>query len=264
LGDYWTFRDGEDYLLFDAGPVGPDSLPAHSHADLMSFEASIHRRRIFVDSGVFNYQDDPMRQYCRSSRAHNVLGIDGHDQCDMWSRFRMGYRGRPIGFSCGSTQKFHWARAAHNAYRRLGVPVVGRWIACRPGGPWLCLDWARGHGSHRLMSRLHLHPDVLVEKTDIAVFLKIDEYVLTLNYLTPGTICLSDGWYCSEFGTRQPTRVLTWEARGTLPAWSGWSLVWGSCDGSATLDVNDQKEPRVTWHERGTAIRLDPTSGFSY
>ena len=106
-------------------------MPAHAHADLLTFEASFGGRRLFVDSGVFNYEDDAMRRYCRSSAAHNVLQIDGHDQCDMWSRFRMGYRGWPTGLECGQTHGFHWARAAHNAYRRLGVPKLGRWLACR-------------------------------------------------------------------------------------------------------------------------------------
>ncbi len=153
VGDCWIYRHGKDFVIFDAGPVGANHLPAHAHADLLSLEASFRGRRLLVDSGVFNYALDAMRAYCRSSAAHNVLQIDAEDQCDMWSRFRMGYRGWPRGLKSGETHGFHWARATHNAYRRLGVPKVGRWLACRPGGPWLCVDWALGKGRRRLSSR---------------------------------------------------------------------------------------------------------------
>jgi uncharacterized heparinase superfamily protein len=135
VGDYWTWRHERDYLLFDAGPVGPDHLPAHAHADLLNIEISIDGRRFVVDSGVFDYEDGPMRRYCRSTAAHNALEIDGASQCDMWSRFRMGHRGWPTSLFTGSEGGFDWTSAAHNAYRRLGAPTVGRWIACRPGGP---------------------------------------------------------------------------------------------------------------------------------
>ena len=46
VGDYWLFRHDNDLLLFDAGPVGPDDLPAHAHADLLTLEASVGGRRL--------------------------------------------------------------------------------------------------------------------------------------------------------------------------------------------------------------------------
>jgi hypothetical protein len=76
IGSYWTFRDGGDYVVLDAGPVGADHLPAHAHSDLLTWEASLGGQRLVVDSGVYHYQNDAMRQYCRSTAAHNVLQID--------------------------------------------------------------------------------------------------------------------------------------------------------------------------------------------
>jgi len=257
LGGYWTYREDGDFLLFDAGPVGPDHLPAHAHADLLSFEASIRGRRLFVDSGVFNYEDDPMRRYCRSTAAHNVLELDDRDQCDMWSRFRMGYRGWPFEFAVGETDRFHWAAARHNAYRRVGVPAVGRWIGCRSGGPWLCVDWAEGTGTHTLSARLHLHPDVLAEEVaDDEVRLEIDGVVLALRYLTAGQITLAEGWYCSEFGRREPAPVVRWTASVKLPAACGWSLTWGDCRGAARLDQTPGKGILLEWTENDELVQL--------
>jgi len=257
VGDYWVYRQGDDFLLFDAGPVGPDHLPAHAHADLLSFEASIRGQRLFVDSGVFSYQDDPMRRYGRSTRAHNVLQIDGHDQCDTWSRFRMGYRGWPSGFTAGEESGFHWARASHNAYRRLDVPRVGRWIACRPGGPWLCVDWVEGRGRRDLSAWLHLHPDVTVEKVgDDRVRLEAGGTVLHLHYLTAGRVTLDDGWYSPQFGHRIRCPVVRWTASASLPAVCAWSLAWGDCRGRASVEHAEGDNVVVRWTEGNQSLRF--------
>jgi len=257
LGDYWFYRHADDFVLFDAGPVGPDHLPAHAHADLLSLEASFQGRRLVVDSGVFNYEDDAMRRYCRSSAAHNVLQIDGCDQCDMWSRFRMGYRGWPGALEAGEDHGFHWARATHNAYRRLGVPRVGRWLACRPGGPWLCVDWAEGKRRHQVSNWLHLHPDVNAQLvSDDNVRLSIDGIVLRLRHLTPGQINLTTGWYCPEFGRRLQCPVVRWTAEATLPLLCGWYLTWHERDGTAELDRTASGAVLLRWRDRNGELAL--------
>lgn len=259
VGDYWVFRDGNDFLLFDAGPVGPDHLPAHAHADLLTIEASLGGRRLLVDSGVFDYADTPMRRYCRSTAAHNVLEIDGADQCDMWSRFRMGYRGWPTGLAWGETEGFSWVRAEHNAYRRRGVARVGRWLACRPGGPWLCVDWAEGTGAHQLTARLHLHPDAQVQPTsDREVAIDHHGRRLWLRFLAPGEVSVESGWYCPEFGSRLSAPVIRWAARSVLPAVCGWSLIWGNGSGETTLMGGGDGRPIVVWRSGARAVELRP------
>lgn len=255
-GDYWVFRDGGDFLLFDAGPVGADHLPAHAHADLLTLEASLGGHRLFVDSGVFDYGDGAMRRYCRSSAAHNVLVVDDTDQCDMWSRFRMGYRGWPEDLEQGATAGFAWARATHNAYRRLGVVRVGRYLACRPGGPWLCADWAMGTGRHELCTRIHLHPECAVERSSDGAF-RIDHFGRTvrLQFLVPGEVSLETAWYCPEFGRKQPASVVCWRGWGDLPAWCGWSLSWGESDGAALLE-RAGTGLSLTWTEGSEESRL--------
>ena len=256
-GDYWVYRSGRDLLVFDAGPVGPDHLPAHAHADLLTFEASWNGQRLFVDSGVFNYQDDAMRQYCRSTAAHNVLQIDDQNQCDVWSRFRMGRRGWPGGLAMGQSDGFFWARSWHNAYRRPGVPRVGRDLACRPGGPWFCVDWAHGKGTRRLTQRLHLHPQVrasLVSPEEIE--LCCGDAVLRLHFLAPGEITIDRAWYCPEFGVKIESPVVRWTAKSPLPAVTGWCLVPRSNQGRASLLAEDDGRWSLCWEEAGQAISL--------
>jgi uncharacterized heparinase superfamily protein len=248
VGDYWVYRSGEDYLLLDAGPVGPDHLPAHAHADLLTIEASVRGQRLLVDSGVFSYRDDPMRQYCRSTPAHNVLQIDSADQCDMWSRFRMGQRGWPTACERGQTGDFAWARAQHNAYRRLGATTVGRWLAGCPGGPWFCIDRVQGTGRHELVSWLHFHPDVSVAPIGATELqLVVGDLPLRLRWLTEGQMTLADGWYCPQLGQRQRAPVVRWEAAGPLPAVCGWCLLWPGREGIASLETSTDDTTVLHW-----------------
>jgi len=226
-GPYWIHRDGDDAMIFDAGPVGADHLPAHAHADLLGFEASIAGQRAFVDSGVHDYQDGEMRRYCRSSAAHNVLTVDDADQCDMWSKFRMGYRGHPGALITGQREGFHYAWARHDAYRRLGVPVTGRLVACRPQ-QWLIIDWATGRGRHRLTNRLHVHPSLQVELADGVFRLRGEGLDVRIAPLAVGETHLETGWYCPRFGQRIENRVLVWQRDVDLPHASGWQIAWGS------------------------------------
>lgn len=245
IGPYWIWRDQQlQMLLFDAGLVGADHLPAHAHCDLLNIEASVGGRRLVVDTGVFGYEDDPMRQYCRSTAAHNVLQIDGLNQCDVWSRFRMGHRGHPTPLETGEHGEFSWARAAHNAYRRCGVPRVGRWIGCRTGGLWMIVDWACGTGAHRLTNRLHLHPQASVVETERnCVRIDLEQVTCHVAALGEGRLSIKRGWYCPEFGLCLSAPVLEWEAQAQLPAACGWCF---------------RSQP----HEQLPALRIDANSAI--
>src|SRR6202011_6026913 len=57
-----------DFLFFDAGEPCPPYLPAHAHADLLSYELTVGGRRLVVDSGVYEYAPGSWRNYFRSTR----------------------------------------------------------------------------------------------------------------------------------------------------------------------------------------------------
>src|SRR5690606_20370317 len=45
---YARIARGGAVALLDIAPVGPDYLPGHAHADTLSFELSVHGRRVIV------------------------------------------------------------------------------------------------------------------------------------------------------------------------------------------------------------------------
>jgi len=250
VGDYWTWCDGDDYLIFDAGPVGADSLPAHAHCDLLNIEVSLAGQRVITDSGTSDFHDRKMREYCRSTKAHNVLQVDDAEQCDMWSRFRMGYRGWPTRLVTGSDHGFSWCRATHNAYRRIGVPEVGRWVACRSGGPWIVMDWARGQGERQLTQWLHLHPNVCVsEFSRNDVKLALNGVRCRISFLTPGELSIEPGHYCPELGKCYQAPVLKLTTRTKLPGLIAWSLVREQSNGSVRVRRDEAGRTELIWND---------------
>ena len=255
IGDYWVFRRGGNCMVFDAGPVGPDHLPAHAHADLLNCEASWHGKRLFVDGGVADYEDSPERAFCRGTSAHNVLEIDGQNQCDVWSRFRMGRRGWPEKLRCGQDGPFHWAWCAHNAYRFLGVPRVGRLLVCASEGPWVIVDWAEGRGEHRFVQRLRLGPDWRVAGEGGDRLIVTDgQKSLSVCSLSQAEIHCRPSRYYPFFGRGVPVTVLEQETAACPPWASGWIVACGD-DEPPKVEV-DGEAARVYWRGASVAIVL--------
>lgn len=106
-------------LIFDAGNVGPDYIPGHAHADTLSFEFSIAKNRVFVNSGISQYGNDKLRILQRKTSSHNTVEIDKKDSSEVWSSFRVANRARTF------NQKFEIKNnrvilsAEHDGYSNL-------------------------------------------------------------------------------------------------------------------------------------------------
>jgi hypothetical protein len=86
---YVFLRAGRCWLAFDCGPPAPDFLPAHAHADALSFQLWVDGRPIVVDPGTSTYEPSPTRAYERGTEAHSTIAVDG-DQFQIWGSFRSG------------------------------------------------------------------------------------------------------------------------------------------------------------------------------
>ncbi|MCU0226902.1 MAG: heparinase II/III family protein [Bryobacterales bacterium] len=80
-------------VLFDAGGFGPFRA-GHSHSDALQILLWTAGEEVLADSGTCTYIADPiLRDYFRSSAAHNTIRIDGHDQAVPAGPF--AWNGRP-------------------------------------------------------------------------------------------------------------------------------------------------------------------------
>ena len=62
-------REGPLWLAFRCGPSAPDYLPAHAHADALSFQLWWRGRPVVADPGTYTYEPGKDRDWFRSTRA---------------------------------------------------------------------------------------------------------------------------------------------------------------------------------------------------
>lgn len=161
---YWGWAGREEHFVFDAGPLGPDHQPGHGHADTLAFEWSLGGRRIFTDTGVYEYEPGERRAYDRSTAAHNTAEVDGRDQCELWASFRCGRRVRleaaeklPSvgGWSVGGAYRGGRAKGGRARHRR---------VVLREAGAYRFTDEVVAAGSHTATLHLHLAPGLTLRR----------------------------------------------------------------------------------------------------
>ncbi|MHB1543524.1 MAG: heparinase II/III family protein [Gammaproteobacteria bacterium] len=116
---YIRLETGQAVLIADLAPIGPDYQPGHAHADTLSFELSLGRRRVLVNGGTSTYEAGPDRERQRGTALHNTVVVDGEDSSEVWGSFRVARRARPESVRSGQDGDQLWIEGAHDGYRRL-------------------------------------------------------------------------------------------------------------------------------------------------
>lgn len=227
-----------DYLVVDAGPIGPDYQPGHGHADLFSFELSLAGQRLVVDSGNYDYEPSAERAYCRSTRAHNTVEIEGQDQCELWGAFRVGRRARPRELAFRDGADGFCLSAWHDGYGHLpGGPRHRRQVSWHDSGVVAVRDTVRAAAPVSCLCRLHLHPECRIVDTDRRrVTVLRGELESTIAFTGAGTLRRERGIYCPAFGVALENDVLVFESRSDLVR-TGFVIARGRADVSLDLDA---------------------------
>jgi uncharacterized heparinase superfamily protein len=160
-----------------------------------------------------------MRQYVRSTAAHNTVAIDGTDQIECWDSFRVARRAAPYDVSWVETEHGAVFEGAYGGYarligdqlthrRRLKVDADRRVLRVE--------DEITGEGQHRIASRLHLHPEVSVHEGPDGWTLQREGSTCTVS-VDGAPARWETGWYCPQFGIREKNKVLVLHLDATLP-----------------------------------------------
>ena len=104
-------------MVADIGNIGPDYIPGHAHSDTFSFVLHAGGRPFIVDTGTSTYESGPMRNYQRSTAAHNTVTVEDKEQSEMWGSFRVGGRARVQ----DANESDNFISATHNGYARMGA-----------------------------------------------------------------------------------------------------------------------------------------------
>jgi len=218
---YYVCRKASDMIIIDCGLIGPDYQPGHAHCDTLSYELVLDGRRVVVDSGVFDYEPSQARAYVRSTRAHNTVIVDGAEQSEVWSVFRVARRARPIQGRIDKTEDgVILFEGTHDGYKRLpGKPIHRRRISYDEQGSWIVIDELTGTGIHHMESVVHIHPEFAIVELGDGVC-RIDrngEPVAMIEALNPCAMRIEQGCYFPEFGLSYRNPVIAFACSGEVP-----------------------------------------------
>jgi uncharacterized heparinase superfamily protein len=220
-------------IVVDGGELGPDYQPGHGHCDTLSYELHKDGVPIIVDSGVFGYENDDMRHYCRSTEAHNTVRLDGQEQSEIWGVFRVARRAKPSRVSTHSGEEYVAFDGSHDGYARLPGRGIHRRRIVLLREYVVVLDELEGHDVASIESYLHLDPGLSVDVFERHAFIGgVGNQIAVLPF---GTLQLAqlDGWVCREFGTRVRNDVILLKGESELPVSFGYVL--GFVEGMASL-----------------------------
>jgi len=216
---YYIYDSDDAYLIIDGGPIGPDYLPAHAHADIFSYELSVEGNLFIVDTGVYEYEAGDMRDYVRSTKAHNTVCVDGVNQAECWDSFRVARRYPPRSVSFTQKEGQSHFEGCFDGYAQL----IGDQIAHRrhidadqDERTIVVEDTITGEGGHTVESRIHLHPDVQVERNQDYIYLERTGCSVRIS-ARDSIVRFEDGWYCPEFGKRIKQDVIVLQSDSALP-----------------------------------------------
>ncbi len=124
---YAVMRDGwsdhSSYVMMDCGPHGSLAF-AHSHADALSIEFAALGKPWIVDPGTFTYTaDSELRDWFRSTQAHNTVTVDGQSQSVTGGPFSWKHVAKTKLDDFILEDSFDYLEASHDGYGRLADPV---------------------------------------------------------------------------------------------------------------------------------------------
>ncbi|HIF9275869.1 TPA: heparinase II/III family protein [Photobacterium damselae] len=191
----------DDYtIIFDHANVGPDYLPGHAHADTLSFEMSIGKQRLFVNSGtsLYGISDERLRQ--RKTAAHNTVEINGCDSSEVWSGFRVARRA----YSTLNKSLFDEMNqnvvisASHDGYTRVDKNIIhSRTLTC--SFDQVTIDDTFGQVVVGTFI-LHLHPNIeIIKRSNRILMLKINDF-LNVEFSSSDDIKIEPSTWHPRFG----------------------------------------------------------------
>jgi hypothetical protein len=111
---YRKYQFGKYECVVDVAPIGPSYQSGHGHADALSFILFYKSAPLFVEAGTSTYEIGSIRDYERSTAAHNTVVLDNTNQSEVWGGFRVGERAT-VNINYESANRLE---ASHNGYKK--------------------------------------------------------------------------------------------------------------------------------------------------
>lgn len=194
--------------FIDVAEIGPDYLPAHGHADTLSFELSIFGERLIVNSGTYEYEMGKVRDYERSTAAHNTVVIDNQNSSEVWGSFRVARRAKPGKPNIQKHDDNLSIDCSHSGYSHLnGKPIHHRkWLFSQNS---ICIEDNIEGVCDRAFAYFHFSPKImLIEKKGNKCLMQLNSQKKIEVKIKSGKFEVIDTYHSSEFGKRDKTKSL--------------------------------------------------------
>lgn len=226
-GGYYVMRDGwqkdANYLLVDCGPHGALNC-GHAHSDALSIELASRGRTLLVDSGTYTYTGSKeLRDYFRSSVAHNTLTIDGESASVPAGPFSWKETANASILEWKSNKRFDFLIGDHDGYKRLvaGAATHTRSVLFLKDDYWIVRDAVTTNGEHRYDLNFHFAADshASLEQFECATASPIERAtdksgLQIFSFADNGEWRIEDGWISSCYGDRADAPVCTFSSKG--------------------------------------------------
>lgn len=229
----YGWRARSDMFIIDCGDIGPSYQPGHTHCDFLSYELMLNEQRVIVNSGVYEYQSGSMRDYVRSTGAHNTITIDEDEQSELWGEFRVARRARKLAAGISKKPGFVTFSGAYRGFYQSGGKLQHR-----RNVKIELTDDERIHdiaikdeisgldGKHTIRSYIHFHPDISVE--DLyggKLRFKIGDNAIGRVHLINFTgYIITKSCYCPEFGVKLANPCIVILTESILPVETGYRI----------------------------------------
>jgi len=268
-GGYAIMRSGWDndahQMIFDAGPLGCPYSSGHGHADLLSIQCSVFGKPYLIDPGTYCYTaDEKLRNYFRSTFAHNTVVVDGTSQAAPKGPFAWDKKVKATLRRWVATDDFVLVDADHDAYQQLSDPVTHRRrVLFSNQRYWIVVDDLDGRAEHQL--------DLCYQFSSQAVALKNESWVEAAGndgrglrvrafstvrldaHINKGGLNPIHGWVSPDYGQQHSAPQLVYSTRAELPV----RIV------TLLLPVEDMltAPPVVEQHMKGRSMYLTMNDG---
>lgn len=208
---YVRIEKGELTAILDIAAIGSDYIPGHAHADSLSFECSLFKQKIIVNSGTSLYGTSKERLRQRGTKAHSTLAIDDKDSSEVWGGFRVARRARILDSRVESNDDRIVVSASHDGYCRLNGKLKHsrQWILTEQSLE--VIDIVQGKGKHKIEIIYHLAPEISILNKGINfIELLANKQKVMMKFDGKGELFIEPSTYHPEFGLSIENRKIIW------------------------------------------------------
>lgn len=222
---FYVMRDGWDrqssFVLIDCGRHGSEAGSGHAHSDALAFELALRGTTWLVDPATHVYGSQPeLRNWFRSSEAHNTATVDGEGQSVPANPFAWNATAE-----C-SIDRFEDHDdsvifvGSHDGYRRLSDPVFHERaiIMLRERSVFIVDDQFTAESRHTYSIRFHFTPESKTTVLDRGLRACMpDGSSLILQFFVAGDVLppvrprVERGWVSTIYGQRSEAEVVVLE-----------------------------------------------------